>query len=274
MVGMNKIFKRLAALFCLLFAFGAKADEVCVYMINVGKGDAILVLAEGRTYLIDSGKASAEDSVKAALKRFNITRLNGVFVTHTDKDHSGGLKWLAKSDIEIDAWYAPAFYAPLKKDHPAVSAAAKRKELVSWLRAGDCVDDMFYVLAPLVKDEENEDNNSLVLMFKTQYGSMLFAGDIESEAEERLAESGADIKCDVLKVPKHGDGDSCGEALVKLTSPKYALISTDPYEKPGTPDPEVIDRLTENGAEVFRTDFSTDGILVTFSENGISCEYD
>ena len=33
-----------------------------------------------------------------------------LFITHTDKDHTGGLKWLRKSDIEIKAIYASRYY--------------------------------------------------------------------------------------------------------------------------------------------------------------------
>ena len=242
-------------LLALLTAFtcGASAQSVSLCMIDVGKGDAILVFVDERTYLIDAGKSSAWDSVEAALARFNVTRLDGVFLTHTDKDHSGGLKKLAKSDIEIDAWYASSLCATDKDDNPIYSAAKKRGQKVTRLSAGDVVDDLFYVLAPLSLDEYNEDNNSLVMLLKTSRGNVLLVGDMEAEEELELIESGVDLSCTVFKVPNHGDDDVCVTDMIDNLGAKAALISTDPYDKPGTPDEWLVQRLKWAGMSVYST---------------------
>ena len=43
-----------------------------LYMVNVGKGDAILIGAGGRHYLIDCGKSGAWDAVESALERLHV----------------------------------------------------------------------------------------------------------------------------------------------------------------------------------------------------------
>ena len=111
-------------------AGGENADGVWMYAMSVGKADAILLSAGGHTALIDTGYAVSRGRVQAGLKQMGITRLDAVFVTHLDKDHIGGLTWLAESDLEIGAWYASAMYMNVEspKEHPMARAAALRGE--------------------------------------------------------------------------------------------------------------------------------------------------
>ena len=253
----------------------AAAEETAeLLVINVGKGDALLLRAGEKAWLIDAGKRIRWGKLAAALRENGITRLNGVFLTHTDADHAGGLLPLALSDIEVETWYASAYYSSPKKEkkHPAVIAAAVRGQEVVFLEAGDTAEGLFTVLAPF-EESENEDDNSLVLRTKINGVSLLLAGDMELGEEEMLLSSGADLSCTVLKVPNHGDNDACSDALIARTGVKIALISTDPEEKPGTPDMDLIDALDEAGADIYRTDFSGGGIRVTLFEGEAEADY-
>ena len=244
---------------------GANEDENgsdFLYMINVGKGDAILIRASGRYYLIDCGKSGVWEKVEAALNRFGVEELEGVFLTHSDKDHSGGLKKLARSELTVSHWYASEYYTDSGGDHPMAKAIKKLDATVEFLKAGDRVDDLFTVLAPLSPDTDNEDNNSLVILFDNSLCRVLLTGDMEGREEYQLLQSGASLLCDVFKVPNHADDDVCVYMDLSALGAKAALISTDPYEKPGTPDPLLLERLSEAGMEVFRTDCTLYGIWV------------
>ena len=255
----------------LLFGMAAAAAETpeqsagdYLYMINVGKGDAILIHASGRYYLIDCGKAGAWDSVESALSSHGADTLEAVFLTHTDKDHSGGLKKLAKSGITVKNWYASAFYILDEDDkHPMEKALKKSDAAIRFLKAGDRVDGLFTVLAPEVPNEGNDDNNSLVMMFDNGLCRVLLTGDMEGKEESILLGSGASLKCDVFKVPNHADDDVCLYMDLSALGAKVALISTDPYDKPGTPDPLLVSRLEDAGMAVCRTDFTENGIYVS-----------
>lgn len=264
--------KRLFAFMCmvmLLFSC-AKASAPYLYMVNVGKGDAIIIQADCKNYLIDTGKAGAWDCLNATFTRLGITRLDAVFLTHTDKDHSGGLKKLAKSDIEIGAWYAAGLCPENRNDNPIVKAAEKRDAQVNWLYTGDTVDGIFTVIGPIWTDYDNEDNNSLVMVLDTGFGTVLLTGDMESSEELSIMLSGTDVTCDVIKIPNHADDDVCTAGLIEKTGARFALISTNPYEKPGTPDEYLISRLKNLDMDVYRTDFTGNGIRMDFTENGIT----
>lgn len=243
--------------------------EDAFYAVRVGKGDALILKTGGRAYLIDAGKRIRWGQVHTALTELGITRLDGVFLTHTDKDHSGGLMPLALSDIEVGTWYAPRYYAEPKKEkkHPAVMAAAVRNREVTFLEAGDTAEGIFTVLAPFSLDEANEDDNSLVMRCTIGGVSFLLTGDMEHGEEKQLLKSGADLACTVLKVPNHGDSDACSDRFLAGTGAKIAVISTDPEEKDDTPSEPVLESLTDAKIAVYRTDLCG-GMIRIACENG------
>jgi hypothetical protein len=127
------------------------------------------------------------------------------------------------------------------------------------------------VLAPIQKSEDEENDNSLVLMLETPDGCALFAGDMELPEEADLIASGADLSCDILKVANHGDGDATGAEFARAAAPQVALISTDAFEKPGTPDPEVVARLQGAGSAVYVTQDAS-AIVATLAGGKASAE--
>jgi competence protein ComEC len=253
-----------AALMMLAGCAGAP-NEARILFIDVGKGDAALVMEGDRNYLIDAGPKDQWDHVSAALSQYGVSRLDGVFLTHGDKDHAGGLKPLAKSDFEVDAWYASDLY-DLDKDediHPAQEAASVCGQHPVYLSAGDTVGP-FTVMGPLVR-KEDDDNNSLILMFESSGGRALFTGDMKFSEEEELLNSGCSLKCDLIKLAHHGNGDATGETLIDAASPRAAVVSTDSGERPELPDARVVSLLKERGIPLYSTWMSGGGVLATLS---------
>lgn len=271
--------KLLAAMLVLLLLWGVALAEVEMYTVNVGKGDAIILRTGGYTCLIDTGKDKAEDAIRAALDEMGVTALDAVFITHCDKDHVGGLKWLRKSDLDIRAVYASKYHPDkTKKKHQATKTAEKLGLEVTWLGRGDEValgesGAVFRVLAPETEIPGNEDDNSLVMLLDSPDGSILLAGDMEQKEEVLLMQSGQDLKCDVLKVPNHGDTDACSRMLILSCNPKIAVISTSTEEKPDTPDKKVLKNLEKTGCETYITQNSNKGVFVRMNMGEITAEY-
>ncbi len=265
-----------AACLCLCAPAWAKVELIAV---NVGKGDALLLRTEGYTCLIDTGKSNASEQLEEALKYYQVDALDAVFITHTDKDHAGGLKKLRKSGVEIRAIYASRYHPETStKDHQAVEAAEKLDLEVNWLSAGDeiALNDsvaVLRVLAPIREIPGSENDNSLVMMLDSPDGRVLLTGDMEYLEEMDLLNSGADLRCNVLKVPNHGDGDACSPSLIAACSPQLALISTNSEEKNDTPDKVVVENLKRSGCEVYVTQDSKLGVRVLLKEGTAEVEY-
>lgn len=275
---MKKRFRRLLAGALTVLMCGTAQAQVELFAVNVGKGDALVVRAGDYTCLIDTGKEKAQEQLEVALKALGVEALDAVFITHTDKDHVGGLKWLRESDIEIRAIYASRYYPnTTEKKHPAVKAAKKLDLTVNWLGAGDSVPlgdsgAVFRVLAPAMEIPDDEDDNSLVMMLESPDGRILLTGDMEHVEEVALLSSGVDLRCDVLKVANHGDSDATSAALIAACAPSVALISTDSAEKPGTPDAGIVRNLQGIGCAVCVTQDASLGIRVTLDGGRVAVE--
>ena len=275
---MKKRFRRLLAGALTVLMCGTAQAQVELFAVNVGKGDALVVRAGDYTCLIDTGKENAQEQLEVALKALGVEALDAVFITHTDKDHTGGLKWLRESGIEIRAIYASRYYPnTTEKKHPAVKAAKKLDLTVNWLGAGDSVPlgdsgAVFRVLAPAMEIPGDEDDNSLVMMLESPDGRILLTGDMEHVEEAALLTSGADLRCDVLKVANHGDSDATSAALIAACAPSVALISTSSEEKPGTPDPGIVRNLQGIGCAVCVTQDASLGVRVTLDGGRVAVE--
>ena len=285
------MFKRLEAMaasifFCAFlfappFSLGARAQTksdtnsnlaVRALFINVGKADSILLMLGDQRYLVDTGTKENVDEILRALALYGVTSLDGIVITHLDSDHVGGLKPLLKEGLPVGQLYASAYYNTKSIDkHPVYKQSIKNDIPLHWLSSGDVIPItngiQFTVLGPINHDEEKENNNSLVLRLETPQGAMILAGDMEVEEEQELYQAGLLQNAAVLKVGHHGAGDASSEVLVYNVKPQIAVISTDSTVAKDLPDPTVLGRLWNIGAEVLITQNATCGVLVTL-QNG------
>jgi beta-lactamase superfamily II metal-dependent hydrolase len=105
-------------------------------------------------------------------------------------------------------------------------------------------------------DLHDDDVNDDSLVLKLSYGEVdvLFTGDIERRAEERLVESGMDLEAEVLKVPHHGSKTSSTPEFLSMVRPEFGIFSLgarNPYKFPPR---QILRRYRNFGCEVLRTD--------------------
>jgi competence protein ComEC len=137
---------------------------------------------------------------------------------------------------------------------------------VRHLRAGervlwDSID--FSVLAPAPEYANPGppiNNDSLVMRLQFGRASALLEGDAEAPSEHRMVEAalggqGLDVGPDtLLKVAHHGSRTSTTAEYLALAAPRDAVISVGRENTFGHPRPEIIERLADAHARVYRTD--------------------
>ena len=134
------------------------------------------------------------------------------------------------------------------------------------------IDYIGNALAP-VADYEVLNNYSVTVKLVHGQNSFLFTGDIESEAETDILDSGADVSADVLKVAHHGSTTSSLKKFLNAVSPDYAVIEVGSPNDYGHPHEKTVERLENMGIAVYRTDIRGNIVFVSDGEElGIEVE--
>ena len=259
-----------------VLAEGSDSLPLSLLAINVRKADALLLRSGESAYLIDTGSEESAPALLSTLREEGIKHLDGVILTHTHKDHVGGLEALLASDIVIDHVYASGFYNKKKESkHPAVKAVKGTAFEVTFLFAGDALPldgGSLTVVGPLEKNEDLENNNSLVLLAEGGGGKILLTGDMEYPEEKSLLKAGAIPAANVLKIGNHGESDATSYELVTAVNPSLAVISTNSDDEPDTPSPVVLQVLAACKVDVVYTEGTQRGIEITLKDGEILTE--
>lgn len=245
-----------------------KTHDVSVIFINAGRADSILVQADGNSYLIDTGLSDSATMIQNVLLKYNVDRLNGVFITHRHKDHLGGLKKISKV-YEINRLYcADISGKDSKGENPIEQSAEKNNLQLEKLTAGERVeiaDELYFeVAAPLEYNDDDDNDNSLVLRLFVNGKVFLFTGDMQFAEEKTLLKSGVDVSADILKVGNHGNPDATSVEFAKAVSPDIAVITTDTSVDEDSANKRVTD-LFEN---VYITQDYHYGVKLTVDKDG------
>lgn len=242
---------------------GARGDEVTIHFLDVGQGDAIAVRTpRGRWVLVDAGPRSfgggdaGRRVVVPFLRRHGVRALDLVIVSHGDADHLGGVPAVVRAlPPALVLEPGQPLGTELYLEHLATVDAAG----AMWrpARAGDTitVDGVrFAVLHPTrswLRREVRANENSVVVQLTFGRFDLLLTGDIGWPAESLLV--GAVRRIEVLKVGHHGSSGSSSAAWLDALRPKVAVVSVGPNTY-GHPARSVLERLTDRGIALFRTD--------------------
>lgn len=256
----------------MLFWMPSAIAETVLTAWNVGKADCLLLQTGSENWLIDTGSYQTWPQVEGWLQEAGIGRLDGVIVTHADKDHAGGCMGLALSSLEIGPWYTSAFCAKYDlSDYPAQEAARIRGTQVQGLKQGDVLPMNAGEIRVLWPNEfsDDENSNSLILLVETEDGRLLLMGDAQKKEEKELLKMDLVQECQVLKAGHHGRDDASGKKFLAACRPDIAIISSDSLREEKTADEDVIERLTKVGAQIYLTEDSLIGVRVTL-QNGLA----
>ena len=228
-------------------------SDVHLTALDVGQGQSLILHSEGRTYLIDCGgnndEIAANEAAENLLSR-GITHLDGIILTHGDRDHSGGIPHLL---TRMDADFIML---------PATTDAAKAEEITAGTSGAVIYveDDLtisfgnvkMTVFGPIFAPDSNE--NSLCVLFERENCDILITGDRGYLGEMMLLNDAELPELEVFIAGHHGSKNSNSEELLSVISPEIVIISAGKDNAYGHPAEETLKRLAEFGCEVYRTD--------------------
>lgn len=227
-------------------------NNLHVYYIDVGQADSILIMNQGEAALIDAGNNEDGENVVNFIKSKGITKLNYIIGTHPHEDHIGGLDDVINS-IDIDKIYLPNIQTNTKTYEDVLQAIQNKNQKISSFNKGDKFtigNANLEVMTDSILDKNNLNLSSNIIRMDFNGTTFLFTGDAETENEKTIQWQ----QTDILKVAHHGSTTSTSQNFLNQIKPKYAIISVGKDNDYGHPNNEILQRLNDIGAEIFRTD--------------------
>lgn len=232
-----------------------------VAVLDIGEGDAVLVRApDGLTALVDAGPDDGGPVVPPVIIRLAMMGVEGVdivMMTHPHDDHIGGMGEVVR-DFGVSRAYDPCvrFQSPAYIDFlEAVEETGCGFAVLDSGVAVQLSDEVTIRCLDSGSDssvDANLNEISAVMMVEAGAFSMLLPGDIEEEAEMRLAESARPVTA--MVIPHHGSRTSDFPPLLRRLRPQIAVVSAGRNNPFGHPHSSVLERYETLGALVLRTD--------------------
>jgi beta-lactamase superfamily II metal-dependent hydrolase len=257
-----------------------------IEVLDVGQGDATLILGPDRTTMLIDAGSSGEGilSVLPTLEALNVDRLDWIVATHYDADHIGGIGEVVKGldqTLGTDDDFLPA-QAVIDRgkgtdkttatyEDYALLAGPYRREakpgmvfpLGDGAQAEVVVVNGSYEDGRVIALEPEEENEASIGLLIT-YGNFRYftAGDLTGggapggfETKDLETAAGALIgDIDVLHAGHHGSESSSNAAILSAAKPEAVVISVGADNDYGHPASSTLLRLEAAGAEIYRTD--------------------
>ena len=231
------------------------SDSFRMHFLDVGQALSVLVECDGQYMLYDGGNVDDGSMVVSYLQKQGVEELQYVFCSHAHEDHVGGLA-AALAFFPANHVYSPVTEASTKCFQDFVKYTQQQGLQVEvptvgtvWQLGGATVT----MLGPVAQYSETNDTS---IVLRVDYGatSFLLTGDMESDAERDLVNSGANLKADVLQVGHHGSSTSTSYLFLNAVLPEMGVISCGVNNKYGHPHEETLSILRDAGVDVYRTD--------------------
>ena len=277
---------------CIVIGFEAVILPICqrdhkaeqIVFLDVGQGDGCLIrTADGYNLVLDGGSSSKNQMgsriLIPALKSQKMATVDYWFLSHMDADHISGLEEILElgdlSQIRIkhivvsEKLMRDSEWEQLKKQAIKQHISILYMDRYERLQGKSFSMTCYHPGADYQSEDKNA--NSLALLYQSDNQSVLFTGDMDTEALSYMAEH-TDVletwkqnKKSILKVAHHGSRDSLLQTL--YVGCDEAVISCGRNNRYGHPHNETIERLEAAGSRILRTD-ELGAIMLSISPSG------
>jgi len=244
-------------------------------VVDVGQGLSQVAVSAGKALVWDVGDTFASARWRANYQRLGSPKIGAIVVSHSHRDHCGGLSSLP-----------PALnFSGLIVTHPFEDTGYIRHIAAQWrkdirfksIAQGDTLGGLDGVIVSCMWPPRDAGVNTPIsdslknrfsLCFRLSYreSSVLITSDIDTTAERCLAtDFGFDLASNILIVPHHGSAAAVDEVFYGYAHPSIAVISCGLNNPYGFPTQRVMNMLYRIKAAYYSTASNGD---VTASSNG------
>jgi len=242
----------------LLFSPGSRLnnqDTLTITVMDVGQGLAVVISKGKRVLVYDTGAYFSADFnagrhiVAPYLRQLGVERIDTLWVSHSDNDHSGGMDSLLAlfpvGELVLEAGHKRRRVESFMPPNNTISSCYAGR---TWRWQGLVVTSLWPG-----KNTVQRKNNNRSCALQLNYGrfSMLLAGDIERQVERQLLPLLKPV--DILLAPHHGSKSSSSLAWVKATRPSWMISSAGFKNRYGHPHAIISARYQAAGARLANT---------------------
>ncbi len=258
--------------------------NLTINFIDVGQGSSILIEFPGdKTMLIDGGGIWNLDYdigrhvIAPYLWHKKITQIDILVLTHPNRDHWGGLPFVANLFHPGEFWttggisnnnrFINMIYMLARKDTkfvlpPMIPFQYEINGVkITWL----------YPLEKDIYRFKAQNERSIILSLKYRYHRILLTSDISYKIERYLIRNSRIQDYDILLCPHHGSKYATSWNFLKKIDPKIAIISCGRFNPFGHPHRSVLNRIKRLGIKLLRTDLSGN-ISIELGKDSIQAE--
>jgi competence protein ComEC len=263
----NTVMSMALVLLLIVLATPLFPRNLVVTVLDVGQGDSILIetpgglnyLVDGGGYLFERSNRVSDQVLYPALYSKNIRELDAIFLTHNHVDHSQGVE-----ELIFDGYPVKNLFMSAQTNNDQL--LNQQLVPVSLLKKGSVIEGSdgvtITVYNPegriIAKEDDEQNNASLVMTISYHNINLLLCGDIEAEVESQLVEElqafSSEKDFQIIKIPHHGSKTSSTREFIQAIDPETAVISVGANNSFNHPSDEVMERLDEEAITALRTD--------------------
>lgn len=240
--------------------YETRMEKFRITVLDVGQGQCVLIQSGNECYMVDCGGGSGTQAASNAVRALwsnGFYKLDGIILTHFDKDHVNGVAPFLVQ-MNTDTLYLPnssdknGFRQGIEENFRGVANIVEEKTVIS---CGKGEITIFPADSDTVTNE-----SGLCILFQVGDCDILITGDRSRTGELQLMEQTDLPDLEALIVGHHGAASSTGLDLLRVTMPDVAVISVGKDNYYGHPQQETLDRLKMFGCKILRTD--RDGTII------------
>lgn len=246
---------------CVCASFAeSKKDEFRVTVLDVEQGQCVLIQSKNQCFMVDCGGGSGSFAAETAIRTLwsnGFYRLDGIILTHYDKDHINGVNSFLVQ-MGVDCLYLPnspdkdGFRQKIEKSFNGMVISVEEERVIP------CGNGMITIFPAYPGETGNE--SGMCILFQAADCDILITGDRNKKGELELLEQTKLPDLEALIVGHHGAKASTSLDLLRATMPDIAVISVGANNYYGHPDEETLARLALFGCKILRTD--RDGTII------------
>lgn len=218
-----------------------------ITVLDVGQGTAVVVQTAQHTVLYDTGPAYSESFEAGAaivvpfLQQEGINKLDKLVVSHSDKDHAGGLNSILKK-ISVDELLLGDPEKTIENLSTSNTIKNNCHDQSPWVWDNA----QFEFLSVPLSMRTNTNNHSCVLLITYAGKTLLLTGDIDTKVEHYLLSTNQLPEgISILLAPHHGSRTSSADKFVQHTRPEHIVFSAGYRNQHRHPHPLVVERYVQ-----------------------------